>query len=356
MPTTFRVSEKASKDRGRKVLQSAEIGESLKAFLGFPVEASGANEASVVRPDRMKLNGLLGAAHLSFAGHFPLVLSPDSIWLAVAQGFALHVEANSESLRKHFVQHEGQVTILHENRYTKGSPSNPWPESFQFFSDEIEKHIGKKRDLLVSNFSTTGPIERAASEVVLMGAMKDYFKYREHTKCGIPEITLLGTVEDWKDLRTRAANLAEFDLSWWTKDLTEVLTHFVDAAQGKVDQAFWDSLYKEQSRSGGTAVQGWINVFYPYLDGVKQDASASYANRSAWGTTTDRFPSGLTKVPFVWNYLGTEYDMEFLGGFVGVHHGEDLGVRPAIGWAVRDVPGSKPRSPSEDVYDLPATD
>jgi hypothetical protein len=35
-------------------------------------------------------------------------------------------------------------------------------------------------------FSTTGPIERAGSEVVLMSAMKNYINFLLVTRCGYP--------------------------------------------------------------------------------------------------------------------------------------------------------------------------
>jgi len=51
------------------------------------------------------------------------------------------------------------------------------------------------------------------------------------------------------------------------------------------------------------------------------------------------FPSGLARAPFVWKYFGQRFEMEFLGGFVGV--GQDpatLTLRPEIGWAIRETP------------------
>jgi len=41
----------------------------------------------------------------------PLELSPDSIWLAIIQKFAKHVEDNAEKLRKHFVNFDGKQTL-----------------------------------------------------------------------------------------------------------------------------------------------------------------------------------------------------------------------------------------------------
>jgi hypothetical protein len=50
-------------------------------------------------------------------------------------------------------------------------------------------------------------------------------------------------------------------------------------------------------------------------------------------------PSGLSKALFRWEYLDRSFDMEFLGGFVGVAQvKETLSLRPEIGWAVREAP------------------
>jgi hypothetical protein len=49
------------------------------------------------------------------------------------------------------------------------------------------------------------------------------------------------------------------------------------------------------------------------------------------------FPAGLARAPFLWNYLGHSYEMEFLGGFMGVWQDvTSLGLRPEIGWAIRE--------------------
>jgi hypothetical protein len=59
--------------------------------------------------------------------------------------------------------------------------------------------------------------------------------------------------------------------------------------------------------------------------------------RIGHGPTTVKFPSGLARAPFLWKYLDRRYEMEFLGGFVGVRQEADtLRLRPEIGWAIRE--------------------
>jgi len=51
---------------------------------------------------------LVDAVHVAFSGHRPLTLSPDSIWLVIAQGFGHHVAENAEVLRHRLVSHQGR--------------------------------------------------------------------------------------------------------------------------------------------------------------------------------------------------------------------------------------------------------
>jgi hypothetical protein len=298
---------------------------------------------------------LIEAVHTAFAEHYPLILSPDDVWLCLAQGFALHVEANAAALRSRVVRHDGQLTLrLQRDDFVKGSLDNDWQGCFAAWSDAIAAHIGKKRDLVVADFSTTGPTERAASEVVLMSAMKNYFNFLLVTRCGIPEITLLGTIADWQAIRHRAEVFAEFDLADWVHALLPVLDQFVKAAAGAPDPAFWRSIYKEHDESGGPYVTGWINVLFPYLDGgslkggiIRNHAAFMRPDDDAGqGPTLGSFPCGLSRVPLAWDYLGTVFPMTLQAGFVGISQDRQTrAVRPAIGWAVHpDVSGADPVS------------
>lgn len=339
---TFKVSDVKL---GRSVKNTSPLKEVITGLVNVTPEACSANQEKVIA---VNTNSFIAAVHLAFAEHYPLTISPDDVWLCISQGFANHVNANAEALRKQFVQHEGKELIRIEcPGFVKGSATNPWEGVFPQFSDKIAEYIGKKRDLVVANFSTTNLIEKVASEIVLMDAMKQYFDYRCRTMCGIPEIILLGTVEDWKNIKARAAVLAEFDLKWWIDNLLPVLDKFIDAASNKIDKDFWQSFYKISGGSGGPFTNGWINILFPYLEDYETSAYTR-KNKSVeecgsnnvfyHGPSTDEFPVGLSKVPFIWEYYDKNFNMQFLGGFVGVSQDKDsLIVRPAIGWAVSDV-------------------
>ena len=294
--------------------------------------------------------------HRAFTQHRPLCLSPDMVWLLICQGVAHHVNVHAENLRSRCVRHQGKAQIeVRRDDFIKGSPENPWGEVIDEFSLRVREHVGSAHDLFVPRFSTTSPTERIAAEIVLLDAMQSYFEYELHTFCGIPAITLEGTVADWQELADRAKAFAQFDLEWWLTPLQPILQEFVATARGDVRRAFWESVYKFDSFSGGAAITGWIAAFFPYF----KDQQGNATEMNPWlaeggaklkrllagkwdqerfdvgGPSPGAFPSGLARAPFVWNYLGQRFDMQFLGGFVVAQDPATLALRPEIGWAIR---------------------
>lgn len=341
--TTFSVSDVKP---GTELLPTEKIKPSVERLFGSCVEACHDYTAEVVvQPG---YHALFAAADFAYQHHFPLVLSPDHLWLTIAQGFAQHVNQNAEELRPRLVSHEGKARIVvRRDDFVKGSPENPWAEVFPAFSEGIRRVIGDEtHGLIVSDFSTTGPVERAASEIVLMDSMQSYFEYEFMTRCGIPAVTVEGTRLDWEKILARVQTLAQFGLGWWTSAVEPIIRHFIDAVEGKVDLGFWQSLYKQKHASGGPYLSGWLIKLLPYLNGGDWDDPGMVAARNPFverepkgsfgGLTHNRLPSSVSKVPFVWTYLDTEFDYEFLGGLVAVEQDQQtLAVRPKVGWAVR---------------------
>lgn len=326
-----------------------------------PVEACARYHGTLL--GRVAFHPLVAAVYHAFTGHRPLRLSPDMIWLAICQGVANHVNAHAEELRPRLVRHEGQVTLaVRRDDFVKGSPENPWAEVFGEFSAQVRRHVGPSIDRFLPAFTTTGPAEKAASEVVLLEAMRSYFAYKVHTLCGIPAVTLEGTPEDWRAVAERARSFGDLGLDWWLDPLGPVLDQFARASRGEVEPTFWRSLYKLHDESGGPKVSGWVVTLFPYLkdwrtgratrrnpwlteesqrillDGFNEDDDAAgEMEYEPDGPSIEQFPGGMSKAPFRWEYLDRTYRMEFLGGFVGVgQDAETLALRPEIGWAVRE--------------------
>ena len=277
-------------------------------------------------------SGLINVAYLSFGDHRPMVIDPDSVWLTLFTQLSKHIELNAEALRSKFVTFKGKVFIEISRDDFVMDGNNPWDNCFPEFSDKIAEYIGDKRDIIVSNFSTTTATTKIISEIALMDAMKQYFDYGMKTRCGIPRITIEGSPEDWKAIRDKANLFSELGLEWWTEKLFPVLDEFYQASLGKPNLNFWKSFYNQGGGSGGPYIGGHITSLYAYLDGDRKNTFESGMFR---GSTPENFPSIIASAPFVWNYYGNMFPMSFFGGIIGVEQDEDGAIRSSYAWGVR---------------------
>ena len=343
-----------------KLQPALERDAAVRSLLGGRVEAMSASAGRLV--SCTDVHALVQAAHDAFYEHLPLVLSPDAVWLCLAQGFARHVNSHAEELRRRFVAHDGREKLVVEHTgIVLGRPS-PWDEAFALFSDALAARLGKLRDLVVADFTTTGPIERAASQITLMDAFQGYFEYELRAGCGIPSITLTGTVDDWRSLRRRAAVFSEYGLSAWTDVLLPVLDRIVDTAAGTVDVEFWRSFFRHRSSSGPSQLTGWIVTLFPYLDDLTYARGRITGRTPVWnphlvrwrdehahaldeddgwpsriGPELDQLPSGLASAPVrvVDLRTGEATRVRFVGGPMGVlQDPSTLALEPDVGWAV----------------------
>lgn len=347
--TTFAVSpEVKPKDKREKV----DYIQKLRVAFRRPVEATWLPTEPLISCDED--HALLTALQFAFYDHLPLRLSPDAIWITLVRGFALHVNEHAEELRHRFVSHSGKEKLVVRRMDFAPGKDNPWPEVFEEFNEQLAEKTGGLNSLVQAGFSTTGPVERAVSNLMAMDTFKSYFEYIMYAGCGIPEITLTGTTEDWQAIRSRVQSFAEYGLEDWVTALDPILAQFVRAKDGDADVDFWKSMFRYNSGSGPAVMTGWANVLFPYF---KDEHDNLYANpyladwkqrleiddgqhfRERWddpqGVGIGAVPSCLTSVPLTVFWGTKETEMRLVGGLMGVtQNNQTLSVEPECGWAV----------------------
>ena len=279
----------------------------------------------------------------AYADHRPFVLSPDMIWLLISQGFARHVNANAEQLRPYFVDFSGKTSLVVVSEdIGLHSPAGEWEKIFPEFTGQIGKYTGKELiDVLTADFSTTTPAGKVASEITIMEAMKPYFEFVAiYGVCGIPEITLKGTPEDWQKVLDKAQALSKYELRWWIGELEPVLKEFVKASKGKVNTRFWRNMFKYHSKKrygDPDIIDGWIVKFFPY----DKDGRPNNLEKLEGLIVTDSLPDEIVKVDMTYIELSpdghtTEISLELWAGFIGLEQKmDDYALTPVIGWMIR---------------------
>ena len=291
-------------------------------------------------------NGLLGSMFTAYANHIPLTLRPDEVWLAITTAFAHYVETHAEKMRSQFVNHSDKEKLtVYMNGSLATSSEGFWTTFTTLMLEQMQKYTKDDlREWLTPNFSTTTQKDRLVGQIVMMGAMKEYFSYHGVLSSALTKLTLQGSLEDWVNLRTRAEKLAVYgdELKAWSENLLPVLDQFVAAYKGDVNEDFWQRMitYRRLGSGGQKKFRGWFLVFAPfgeegdYLLNPKQqiDETGIYA------TILDEMIFHATvSVPVDLNDNGTRHDLVFWAGVTTPSYNSKLNViNPSVDWAIID--------------------
>ena len=284
----------------------------------------------------------------AYAEHRPLVLSPDMVWLLISQGFARYVNAHSEELRDQIVSHTEKMDLVIETNEDLLHGNPDWEKLIAGFAEQIHEYTkGDIAKTITADFTTTGVTERITSQVTLMETVKTYFDYIIHyIGCGIPNITLTGTPEDWQKVLDKTQQLEKYGMEGWFKSLTPILTEFVNASKGKPNQAFWQGMVKKNRADelvgnkvcdvrNPTVLDGWMLKLFPDENGQTLDQVPH----------THEMPSERVYVDFRYQIIDpntgnviVDTPMELVAGYIGTEvDTKTHALTPKMGWMVRQT-------------------
>jgi len=189
----------------------------------------------------------------------------------------------------------------------------------------------------------------------------------------------------------RIGSLNSIGLEWWTPALCRIIKMFLrrfdERELSENDVTFWKSMYKYNNHSGGPYVHGWVTALFPYIHSGGNDAAlvrndrmieywmrdfefaeggaphefdeekfyenwraklrkggTDFAEHQAAfylsGLTSNVFPIAVSDVPFIWNYLGEDFDMRMVAGFTGATQDRTTGeIHCEMAWAITHQDG-----------------
>ena len=193
----------------------------------------------------ISMNPFINALHIAYSNHLPLNITADIMWYLITDAVAVYVKKNAEKVRHSFVDFSStrKLTVISD------SFSNDWTEVIDKFTGLIRNNTKADTAVLFdANFSTTNQESLIVSQIVLMDSMQKYFDYHVVTLCGIPEIRLLGTRNDWVMLKKKMNALVGLidEFATWQQSLNQLLQQFIDAFDQKIDLNFWNNIYKSK--------------------------------------------------------------------------------------------------------------
>jgi hypothetical protein len=290
---------------------------------------------------------LLTTIDTAFNQHRPLSLSPDDFLLPLIQSASVFIDeklTNKTPILNITPGREKVKLLVQRNDFALGRKDNPWHEIFETFGMMIKKDIGDENyKMLRGEFSTTGVHQAAGYDVSLMSACKSHYEYHNMFMCGIPEIHLVGTDEDWKIFKEKAVKIAEFmAVPGWREALGTIIDQIIKSRQdpSKDNIAFWCNLYRRGHHSGGEHINGWINLFFPY---IRRDSKLTLAKDNDnmmgkgmfGGRNVGSYSSSISWAPVECNDRGNVVQLTYHAGQIGVKwDSQDLSLSPAWGWCI----------------------
>ena len=292
---------------------------------------------------RSLIQGLI----VAYKNHYPITITPDMIWLLIAQGFSRFMEKHENLVRERFVNFTGKKDLKVERlSYSPYSASKEvWDGIIKEFVQKIEENVGKEViDTLECNFSTTTQLAKVTSQVTIMSAMKHYFTYRLlMAGCGISNITLEGSLQDWEKIKSKLEFLSTKALKWWTKHLIPIIDNIILTKKyynekNKVNEElinFWKGMIRlkgEGDMYDPHIINGWIVKFIPNLEKEKPGIYEEIRETDV--------PEEIISCPMELTWLNmngkkVDFKCSLASGFYGmIQDKQTFKVRPVIGYAI----------------------
>jgi Domain of unknown function (DUF4419) len=248
-----------------------KIHEILQSSFGDPsIITSGTSTRAVVHQPCK--DGLVGTVIRAYSNHHALILRPDDVWLAILTQFSFLVNGNAESLRSHFVSHQGKKKLVLDavgDRYTVD-----YGHMARTMTTLLRENVSDTTfcDWILPDFSTTTLTDTTVAAILTMATLKSYFTYGLRLRCGIPRVTLEGEKADWQKILDRLDRLKTYGLHAiaWYHLLVPVVSRLVSAfddPDGRPNIEFWQKVaHRENMGSGPTWLSGWITAFCAFSE------------------------------------------------------------------------------------------
>ena len=224
-------------------------------------------------------NAFVATVFKAYCDHYPLEISVEDFWVAITQGVSIHLNENAEKYRELMVSHEGKKTLtlavdslrIPDSARPKGGnksvPAINWSAAVHqmgvLIRDDMKTDLAT---LLTTPFSGTTPVEQAVFDCTLMDSVKSYYDFRFSLCCGIPQVILRGSPDDFQQVINRINQLRTIftDFDWWLAALLPHLEQLKASAEGKPNIDWWQKIcHRVGGGSDISMLSGWLADFVP---------------------------------------------------------------------------------------------
>lgn len=292
-------------------------------------------------------NGFVSTILTAYNEHHNLYLRPDDIWITIMSQFCIYVLGNSETMRKMFVNHEGKIKAKSTVVFTGDVESTIGLLANNFLQNIKENVKPGIIDNMIPSFTTTTETDILSSIIGFMTLVKKYFVYDGCiAKCGIPNVTLYGTVDDWIKLKQMTLDLYKFNdetdrIKTWLDLVVETIDMMILTAQGNINKElleWWNKICMIKSAgSNSEFLSGWITC-YCMFDDSKGVFKFNKPGPGKWPVINIKteIPTGIMIADVNLQFFETILKVQMCAGVIGiskVNHDVN-GIAPKVSWFI----------------------
>lgn len=208
--------------------------------------------------------GFIGLVSEAYNHHEKLRVTPHDLWFVVMSQIAKIVNSNSDACRPLFSRSDEKIEIMVPTDDVTAID----PVRLMMYLANLVPTNGK---LFVPELSTADLHVKMAMAAVFADAVQSYYDYSTFC-CGIPEIEVTGTTEDWQLLDKNSMAIAELfkgvglekASQYMVKQAGLFATIGAQVMSGEVSVDFWKDIFRSKNiGSGGELeINGWITTLF----------------------------------------------------------------------------------------------
>lgn len=246
--------------------------ESLERFASYTGRAAFPQERNLPPVEGVYLNedsealaeGFLATLAYAYSKHEKIVLAPHDIWFIVLGEIATAVNAAPEKYTKFF-------TSSPEKQKISVPTNDPTAIGPVAVINELRSKINLPLEMFLPELSTADRSARTAMAAMFCDTVKSYYSYMTYC-CGIPEIKVTGTIQDWTALVESSRLLqgaflgdrVTEEMATYMGQVHDRLREILWHVCSEPDAAFWSNIFttKNIGSGGQLEISGWIKDFY----------------------------------------------------------------------------------------------
>lgn len=232
------------------------------------------NMAKILKPDekyqflfefpktKLRNIGFLGFLSHAYSNHVKVAISPYDIWILIISEVSKFIVDKPEPFRGLFTDSDKKKEILVPTDSEYEMPMN-------LLVADLASNVKFDASILFPKLSIESEESVGMIQALFCEMASPYYSY-SMLLCGLPEIKVLGTVDDWKNISTNFDKLFEllgkcYNFKNYPLRAKIILDNIVNSFESnEADRiSFWKDIFTQNNVGSGSQleVNGWITHF-----------------------------------------------------------------------------------------------